>query len=76
MQITIQTYRRTLARVIAGAVLAQAASWAWHVSQAAAYERSITSLQAQLRQAQDEAMEAQLALSGYQLDEQRRVPHD
>lgn len=76
MQITIQAYRRSLARVIAGAVLAQAASWAWHVSQAAAYERSITSLQAQLRQAQDEAREAQLALSGYQLDEQRRVPHD
>lgn len=67
---------RTLARVIAGAVLAQAASWAWYVSQAAAYERSITSLQAQLRQAQDDVRDAQLALSGYQLDEQRRVPHD
>lgn len=76
MHRTIQAYRRTLARVIAGAVLAQAASWAWHVSQAAAYERSITSLQAQLRQVQDEAREAQLALSGYQLEEQRRVPHD
>ena len=76
MHRTIQSYRRTLARVIAGAVLAQAASWGWHVSQVAAYERSITSLQAQLRQAQDEAMEAQLALSGYQLEAQRRVPQD
>lgn len=75
MHRTIQAYRRTLARVIAGGVLLQAFSWAWLVTQAAQYERSITSLQAQLRQAQDEAREAQLALSG-RLDEQRRVPQD
>ena len=76
MHRTIQAYRRTLARVIAGAVLLQVAGWAWHVAQAAQYERSITSLQAQLRQAQDEAREAQLALSGRLDEEQRRVPQD
>jgi len=67
--------RLTVTRVVVVAVLLQVAGWAWHVAQSAQYERSITSLQAQLRQAQDEAKEAQLALSG-RLDEQRQGPQD
>jgi hypothetical protein len=71
-----QQAARLLALLLAGSLLANGLQALWHLAYAEDAEKAMSMLRADLRQAQDEVMDAQLKLSAYELEERRNLPQD